>query len=313
LAGFVIALAAAAHAGGAVTIKGKVIDRAGDPMADVAVTAVAVNDPSLSYSGTTNKKGAFSIRVKDWDLTYLITASKEGFVEATTRIQKSPSDEAIIHMTLISESEAAEEAAAAAAAPAQDPATERRNAAIVVFNEGVDALQADDSETALVKFQEATQIDPEFMEAQRGVAAAAMKVGQYSAAADAAEKILEIDPENEEAMGTAYLASLFAADTDRLVKAADRLATYNPAVAATEMLQHAAVLFEQNENERARILLEVIVVHQPDSADAQLQLGLVCNAMGDTSCAKKSLGRFLELAPDHPDAPTATSILEYLN
>jgi Tfp pilus assembly protein PilF len=215
-------------------------------------------------------------------------------------------------MTLVEESQQPAEGGGTAAAPVQDPATERRNAAIVVFNEGVDALQAKDSATALLKFQEAAEIDPEFVEAHRGIAAAATDTGQYAVAAEAAEKILEADPENAEAMGTAYMAALFVGGPDQLERAADRLATHQPEVAAGEMVQHAAVLFDQNETGRARVLLEVVVAHQPDLADAQFQLGVVCNALGDTPCAKDALTRFLELAPDDPDAATAQGILDYL-
>jgi tetratricopeptide (TPR) repeat protein len=316
LVGLFAAHAAPVFAGGSVTLKGKVFDVSGEPVSGVTVTAtLASGDASPVGSDTTNAKGAFSIRVKDWDLTYLLTATKEGFLEATTRIQKSPSDKAVIHMTLVEQGVESEQPAEPEepAAPALTPAEEQRNAAIGVFNEGVDAIQAQDSATALAKFQEAASIDPSFVEAYRGIAAAAMQERKYTAAADAAERILESDPENEEAMGTVYMATLLGGDTDRMVQAADRLATVNPEATAGELLQHGSVLFEQNENARARALLEVVVKHQPDLPDAQLQLGLVCNAMGDTECAKEALGRFLELAPDHPDAVTAKGILQYLN
>jgi len=195
------------------------------------------------------------------------------------------------------------------AAPAD---SEQRLAAIPVFNEGVDALQAKDNTTALVKFQQAAELDPEFMDAYRGIAAVALELEQYEIAADAAENMLKLDPTNDDAVGTAYYADFMAGNTKRMVVSADRLARTDPEVVSDEMLQHATVAFGQNAIEQARALLEVIVSHQPDLAEAQLQLGLVCNSLGDVECAKPALNRFLELAPDDPESTTARSILEYL-
>ena len=77
------------------------------------------------------------------------------------------------------------------------------------------------------------------------------------------------------------------------------------------MVQHAVALFENNLNDQSRALLEVILDLHPDLPEAQFQLGLTCNALGDLGCTTAALTRFLELAPDDPSAATAEALLEY--
>ena len=191
-------------------------------------------------------------------------------------------------------------------------ANEARQEAIPVFNEGVTALEAEDLPTALEHFQKASEIDPDFPEAWNATAAIAMELKNFEVAADAAEELLRLQPDNTSAMGTAYFAELMNGDIDRLIPSAQRLADVSPELVSNEMLQHAQVLFDTNELVGSRALLEVILEREPELAPAYFQLGLTCNMQGDVECAKQALGKFLELAPDDPDAATAQSLLDYL-
>jgi Flp pilus assembly protein TadD len=113
-------------------------------------------------------------------------------------------------------------------------------------------------------------------------------------------------------MGTAYYAELMLGDIGRLPPSAHRLASANPNIVGNEMLQHARMLFDNGELAGARALIEVVVEYQPALPEAQLQLGMICNSLGDAVCAKAALTRFLELAPGHPDAELARSLLTFL-
>ena len=62
----------------------------------------------------------------------------------------------------------------------------------------------------------------------------------------------------------------------------------------------------------SRSLLEIVIEHEPELAEAYFQLGLTCNMLGDVECAKQALVKFIEVAPDDPDAATAQSLLDYL-
>jgi len=190
--------------------------------------------------------------------------------------------------------------------------SEAREAAIPVFNEGVAALDAEDMPTALEYFSTAAKIDPDFPEAQIATAAVAMELKNFQIAADAAEEILRLQPDNMDAVGTAYFAELMIGDIDRLIPSAGRLADASPELVSNEMLQHAQVLFDDNELVGSRALLEVILEREPELAPAYFQLGLTCNMLGDVECAKEALRKFIEVAPDDPDVATAQSLLDYL-
>jgi tetratricopeptide (TPR) repeat protein len=210
------------------------------------------------------------------------------------------------------EDDAKKKGADNAAAEVQDEVGVARQEAKTVFNEGVAALEAEDMPTALEFFLKASAIDPDFPEAWNATAAIALELKEFQIAADAAEEILRLQPDNADAMGTAYFAELMIADIDRLIPSARRLADVSPEMVSNEMLQHAQVLFDDDELAGSRALLEVILEREPELAPAYLQLGLTCNMQGDVECAKQALGRFLEIAPDDPDAAIAQSLLDYL-
>jgi tetratricopeptide (TPR) repeat protein len=210
------------------------------------------------------------------------------------------------------EAEAEKKGAEKTAAEVQDEASVERDEAISVYNEGVAALQAEDLPTALEFFMKASEIDPDFPEAWNATAAIALELKDFQIAADAAEEILRLQPDNVDAMGTAYFAELMIGDIDRMIPSARRLADVSPEMVSNEMLQHAQVLFDDDELVGSRALLEVILEREPELAPAYLQLGLTCNMQGDVECAKQALARFLEIAPDDPDAAVAQSLLDYL-
>jgi tetratricopeptide (TPR) repeat protein len=149
--------------------------------------------------------------------------------------------------------------------------------------------------------------------ASRATAAVAMELQDFQTAADAAENLVRLDPHNVDAIGTAYFAELMIGDIDRLIPSARRLAVANPAVVSNEMLQHARVLFDENEFRGSRSLSEVILEREPDLSPAYFQLGLTCNMQGDVECARKALEKFIELEPEAADAETARSLLDYLD
>ncbi len=91
-----------------------------------------------------------------------------------------------------------------------------------------------------------------------------MELEDFQAAADAAENLVRLDPDNADAIGTAYFAELLLGDVDRLIPSARRLADVNPAVVSNEMLQHAQVLFDDDLLAGSRSLLELIIEKEPE-------------------------------------------------
>ena len=284
-------------AGGPVTITGLVTDINGNPLRKVEVSALAEGSDG-PLTAQSKKNGEFSIELPDSDVTYEITFAKDGFDVVSTDLLPGTDELSPLVVTL--------------ALTEIVPNTAERDLAIPVFNEGVAALEIGDKAAALEKFRQASEIDPDFAEAARATAAVAMELEDFATAADAAENLIRLRPDDVDALGTAYFAELMLMDIERLIPSARRLADANPEVVSDEMVQHAIVLFDNNEFAGSRSLLEIVIEKKPETAAAYLQLGLVCNMAGDSACAKEALGRYLEIAPDGPDAATARSLLEYL-
>ena len=312
----IVLTASSVSAGNPTIIRGSVVDLDGNPLVGVTMTAVS-QDGESSSTTTTKKKGRFALRVPDWDKTYRVTCAFDGYGTVEAMVQPNPDDPPTVDITLARQAEQAPPPPVAEDPPPADDevvaVSEQRLAAIPVFNEGVDALQAEDQAAALAKFQQAAELDPDFPDAYRAIAAVAIQAEEYPIAADAAEKLLELKPDDLDTIGTAYYAELMMGDTDRMVVSAGRLADANPEIVSAELLQHATALFDNNLAAQSRALLEVILQRQPDLAPAQFQLGLSCNMLGDAECTRAALTRFLELAPDDANAEIARSLLEYLN
>lgn len=283
-----------AIAGGPVTVNGTVTDINGNPLRGVEVIALAA-DSEEPITATTKKNGKFSIKLDDFDLMYKLTFTKEEFEAVSTEFVPGPDELSPLDVTLDLVN-----------------LTEQRELAIPVFNEGVTALETGDKAAALEKFHQASEIDPDFADAARATAAVAMELEDFASAADAAENLLRLQPDDLAAMATAYFAELMLIDVERLIPSARRLADADPEVVSNQMVQHATVLFDNNEFAGSRSLLEIVIEKMPENTAAYLQLGLVCNTAGDPVCAKEALKRYLELAPDGPDAATAQSLLDYL-
>ena len=305
-----------ASAGAPGTIQGKVHDEQGEPLGGVLVT-VTTESSSIPLEATTKKKGTFLVRTPDRGVIYEVRCRLDGYAETVVFVQPTSTDIAFVEVVMARPAAPIEQAERAAPTPTPRPVveqtSEQRQAAIPVFNLGVEALQAGELATAEEQFRQAAEIDPEFSAPHRALAAIAMEREDYAAAAEASERLLELEPDDAEGIRTLYFAVLMLGDTERITSAARHLATSDPTVVETEMSSHARQLFENNQFEIARTLLEVIGEVRPDLPEAHYLLGLCCNSLGDAICARSAFEAFLELAPDHPDAATARAMIEYLN
>jgi Flp pilus assembly protein TadD len=305
----------AVFAAGPGTIQGRVVDEQGDPLAGVTVV-VTTESSSTPLEATTRKKGSFLVRTPDRGVIYEVRCRLDGFADAVAYVQPTSAKIAFVEIEMARSAAASETAETASPPPTPRPAaqeaSEQRQAAIPVFNLGVEALQAGELAVAVEQFRQAAEIDPEFSAPHRALAAIATEREDWAAAAESTERLLELEPDDPEGMRTLYFAVLMLGDTERLAPAARRLAAADADIVEGEMMSHARELFEINQFETARILLAVIVEARPDFAEAYYLLGLCCNSLEDADCARSAFTTFLKLSPDHPDAATARAMLEYL-
>lgn len=185
---------AALHAAGEGRLLGTVEDDAGKPLEGVQVT---VTSPEFKYEQkkTTDKKGKFSLLILDATRNYTIRLEKEGYQPFEGELKVRIGDTARVGYTL-----------APAVAPPPDVPAEAAGTgqAVTAYNEGVVAYNSGDVATAVAKFEEAAQLNPDLVAAHLTLSGVYLDRKQHAEAAAAAERVLALEPGNETALRTRY-------------------------------------------------------------------------------------------------------------
>jgi len=184
-------------------------------------------------------------------------------------------------------------------------------AAQEVFRKGIDAYRGGNTELAIEKFGQSIDLDPQFVNGYVMLGNIALKQGDAAQAAALAGKALEIEPNNANALKVRYDALRQVGDEAGARQALDALIAGDPEWASTELYNHAVELFNANEMVSAAAALERVVEAMPDDARAHFLLGMAKYNIGEADDARTHLTRFLELAPDDPDAALAREMLSY--
>lgn len=182
-----------------------------------------------------------------------------------------------------------------------------------VHNEGVALARKGDQESAFARFQVALNLDPNLQESLLGLATAGLAIGRHAEAATAAETILKTDPANEKAARLRYNACLGLGDQARLVEALVGLAAYEPQIATNGLLKVAFDAYDAHNSGLARNAFTKVAQLKPDYAQAHYYLGLIAIGEGSKDEATQHLERFLQLAPNDPEAPAVREMLAHLS
>jgi tetratricopeptide (TPR) repeat protein len=181
--------------------------------------------------------------------------------------------------------------------------------AIQVFNEGAKATQEGNWDRAIEKFNDALALDPDLTNAYAVLAQIFYSRESFDEALAAADKLLELEPENAD--GRRYRFLVYDARGDAKAAAAlEAWIAVDPERAADVLYQKADLDFRAGNTDAARrALLKVLELH-PDLPRAHYTLGLVY-ASTDTAKAGEHLQKFIALAPDDPEVATAKEMLAY--
>jgi tetratricopeptide (TPR) repeat protein len=179
-------------------------------------------------------------------------------------------------------------------------------------NEAVALMKAGDNEGAFAKFQEALNLDPNLQVSLIGLATAGVKLGKNAEAATAAETILKTDPNNEKAIRVRYNACLNLGDKARLIESLLTLAPFEPKIARDGILRLAFEAYDANDNAVAMDRFKKALVIDPNYPQAYYYMGLINVGLGATKDAKTCFERFLQLAPNDPEAASARDAIKHL-
>jgi tetratricopeptide (TPR) repeat protein len=180
------------------------------------------------------------------------------------------------------------------------------------FNEAVALSKQGDYEGAFAKYQEASELDRNLQLAMFGVATTGLKINRNEEALAAAEAILEEDPGNADAIRIRYNAALALGQENLIIDALVSMASAEPDTAREGLWLLAIAAYDANDMERAKLRFGKLLEVDPNHATAHYYLGLIYVGEGANDKAKHHLERFVQLAPDDPEAATARELIAFL-
>jgi tetratricopeptide (TPR) repeat protein len=226
------------------TIKGKVADPDGKPVADVKITLV---DPTRgqTYVMKTDRKGNYFM-MGIAPAEYKLNLEKSGFQPLQGRVSISPGQNSVFDAVLAPEVKQAvkpewedkniranalfkdgryEEAAAAY----QDILTANPNLAAIHFNLGNCAYNLQRYEEAIASFKEAVRLKPDFFESYTNLANAFGKLKRFSEAIPVFEEAIRLYPENARLFSAIGLLYLNAGEGAKAVESLEKASVLDPA------------------------------------------------------------------------------------
>ncbi len=205
------------------------------------------------------------------------------------------------------------EAAAATALEELSKRDQGGDTVAMIYNEGVSAANAGDIDGAKARFLEALNLDPELAPALAAMAMIHMREGNAAEAAAMAERHLAQAPDSVQSMRVRMDAYLALGDTAKAEEAKAALVAANPEMLVKEAFEQAKALFDQGDTAGSIAKFEEVLSFDPEHPRAHYHLGIGHVSSGNLEAAKTHLEKFIALAPEDPEVPTAKDMLGYLN
>jgi tetratricopeptide (TPR) repeat protein len=203
-------------------------------------------------------------------------------------------------------------AAAADKALAELQSKKGEDVAVLLFNEGAEAVRVGDLDSAERRFLEALEAKPDLAQANDALMVVYSRKNDWANAAAQADKVLARDSANLRALRMRYEAYSHLGDEEKKQQAFDALAKADPASLVGAFFDSGIAKFNANDTPGAIADFSRVVELKPEHASAHYYLGLCYANASKPDLAKTHLQRFLELAPNDANASTAREMLKYL-
>jgi tetratricopeptide (TPR) repeat protein len=278
---------------------GTVVDTEGNPIEGVTITATSPDLSTFESVKTSDRKGRFTMAHPDVSLAYVYTFEKEGFATLQLPMRLTAGDTMRQTFTLLR----GDQVAGAREGEAGAADGQRVSRVVEVYNQGVEAQQLGDLETATAKYREAAKISPELAAPRTAVAAVAFLEVDWQSAAAEAEAALELDPGDIRAMQIRFDAYRHAGDEAKAKEAADALRAVGDLGEAAKRLYNEAVdAYNAGDIAGAQSKLQQVTSLDPALAPAHLALARISLQQGSPSAAAEAAARATELTPDKAQA-----------
>ncbi|MCZ6507107.1 MAG: tetratricopeptide repeat protein [Acidobacteria bacterium] len=180
------------------------------------------------------------------------------------------------------------------------------------YNRGLAHAKAADVESAIPRLEQAVAISPDLAAAWGLLGDLEIARSNFQRAIECGDRLLEIEGSRERGLSLRHRAFEALGDEAGVAESLRALAEIDPDAVMNSLFERANDLFDHNEPDAAAKIYRQVLDLQPDNARAHYKLGLALLSAEDTSAARGHLERFLELAPDDPEAPAARDMLTYL-
>ena len=293
-----------AFALGEARVQGKITDAATHaPIPNAEITIDAISGHKVHNQFKADKDGVYRFIVLDGTLNYKVTFSAPGYAPVEmASVKFKLGGEINIHDVTM--------APAGSATPASKtgaPATAKADPAVLAYNEGAELANAGKLPEAIAKMEEAVAAKTDLTAGYEALAKLYLRTKNYDKAIDRANKVLEIDTDNQDMFSV--LAESHTAKGDK-TKAAE----YKKKLPAdaTAMFNDAAKLINSGKDAEAEPLLRGAIAANDKFGQAYYELGMIYVRTQKNAEAKVNLQKYLELEPNGKDAATAKEMLNYV-
>jgi tetratricopeptide (TPR) repeat protein len=182
-----------------------------------------------------------------------------------------------------------------------------------VYNRGLAHAKNSELDAAVARLDQALAISPGLAAAWGLLGDLEIARGNLQRAVECGDKLVAIEGSRERGLELRYRALEAMGDEAAAAEALKALAAENPDAVIKGLFERANDLFDNNQAGEAAKLYRQVLDVEPDNARAHYKLGLALLSSEDLENAKVHLQRFVELAPDDPEAASARDMLSYLN
>lgn len=287
---------------GTVRLEGTVTNASGQPLAGVQVTATNESFSPSRFTATTNEQGGwrmlgFGSKSAPW----LFRFELEGYAlqEIQYRVSVSGHNDDL-DVTL-------EEMGIDLAQVEGGVLVGARN--VAAYLAATEARESGDHATAIARFEDFLADNPGAHTTLLRIAEAYVAMGDRNGEQRALERLLELDPENLDAVFSLARVLVTQGQVDEGLALFERVAEGDPENAGL-YYNIAEIYFHQGSPEAAIDFYQRAIAIDAEFAVARKQLGFVLVNTGDVAAAAAAFRAFLELVPaDSPDAALIRDVL----
>lgn len=305
----VLCSASAVQALNQARLYGTITDENKKPLADVQVTVICPEVTTFKLETTTDAKGNWAVTIIDATKSYNYKYEKAGYqtMQQDLKVPIGSNDRKDFQM--LSNAEAIKRGAAVETP--QEPTAEEK--AVVAFNEGAEASQMGDMETAKRKMLEAATLNPQLTVAHSALAGMLYADKDYAGAAAAADKALALDPKDVKSLRVAAESNKALGNTARAKEASAALAAIDPKTGAIELFNEGVREYNAGSMPAALKLFEQSLAADPEYGKTHYMLGMCYISQGENAKAREHLQAYIAVAEaGDADAATAKEMLSYL-